>query len=176
VSAFRSSMATDAPNETFGNTAADALSPAGHDRDAAGEQDLRQFDGHRFKPAGEPWPLTPLTCSARCMAGARLITPSASSSAICSSIRPRPDSISWLCTPSRRAGRVWTPARPREDVNASALCRVRSLALVLRPEKIGDFSPPPVLGDRYSRDQARAVGMVGGLDVGRRTREPISSR
>ncbi|MGY4649477.1 hypothetical protein ACVWWN_003273 [Mycobacterium sp. URHB0021] len=33
-------MATDAPNETFRNTAADALSPAGHDRDAAGEQDF----------------------------------------------------------------------------------------------------------------------------------------
>src|SRR4051812_45988459 len=68
-------MTTDAPNETFGNTAADALSPAGHARDAAGEQDFRQFDGHRFKLAGEPWPLTPLTCSARCMAGARLIYP-----------------------------------------------------------------------------------------------------
>jgi hypothetical protein len=41
-------MTTDAPNETFGNTAADAFSPAGHARDAAGEQDFRQFDGHRF--------------------------------------------------------------------------------------------------------------------------------
>jgi|SoiMethySBSTD1v2_1073268.scaffolds.fasta_scaffold370162_2 hypothetical protein len=33
-------MTTDAPNETFGNTAADAFSPAGHARDAAVEQDF----------------------------------------------------------------------------------------------------------------------------------------
>jgi len=33
--------------EPFGDTAADALSPAGYDRHATGEQDVGRIDGHR---------------------------------------------------------------------------------------------------------------------------------